>query len=148
MLKTSLVSAAIALAVWFLFGIVGPFPVFRLAPSVDVVRVDELNAYQSYLGHVQAGTWDQTKPAVSAPQAVRPVVWLGLHGRNFLISAAIAAFGAVVIVFGLSGIWVQGARTYRHWQETRHYPMNGRVDRQEQRTGEREPAATAPERYR
>ena len=139
MLRTSLVSAAVALAVWFAFGVIGPFPVFRAAENTGV-SIAEFDAYQNYLRQSQAGTWDTAKPAVTPPLARD--IYQGVSGRNFLISGAIAVFGAVVIVFGLSGIATQMAKTYHQWQETRRYPPNGRVDREEQRTGEREPART------
>lgn len=157
MLRTSLVAAAIALAVWFAFGVIGPFPVFRSVEKVGV-NVDELNAWNTYQGQVNvwnayqgqktAGTWDASRTPPIEPSKTPPIapqakdIYEGVNGPNMAISGAIAVFGAIVIVFGLSGIATQTAKTYRQWQESRRYPPNGRVDRQEQRTG------TPAERYR
>ena len=116
MLRTSMVAAVVALAAWYAFGMIGPFPVFRSAENTGV-SIAEFDAYQNYLRQAQAGTWDVAKPAVTLPKARD--IYEGVSGPNFLISGAIAVFGAVVIVFGLSGIATQTARTYRQWQEAR-----------------------------
>lgn len=158
MLRTSLFAGVIALAIWFAFGVIGPYPVFRSIEKAGV-SVDELNAWNAYQSQVSvwnayqsqktAGTWDASRTPPTEPSKTPPPapqakdLYEGVNGRNFLISGAIAVFGAVVIVFGLSGIWEQTRKAKWSWPWSRQYPVNGRVDRQEERTGERrEPERT------